>query len=79
MYCPSGPLEAKAKALEEAVGFAWDVGIRDVHFECDLKLIVDAVFGVSSPQVSVYNIIISICQKLQAFKTSQISHVQGTD
>ena len=39
-------LEAKAKALEEAVDFAWDIG---VHFECDSKLIVDAVFGVSSP------------------------------
>ena len=61
MYCPSGPLEAKAKALEEALDFAWDIGIRDVHFECDSKLIVDAVFGDSSPQVSIYNIIASIC------------------
>ena len=32
MFFPLGPLEAKAKALEEAVDFAWDVGIRDVHF-----------------------------------------------
>ena len=32
VFCPLGPLEAKAKALEEAVDFAWDVGIRDVHF-----------------------------------------------
>ena len=32
VLCPLGPLEAKAKALEEAVDFAWDVGIRDVHF-----------------------------------------------
>ena len=79
MYCPSGPIEAKAKALEEAVDFAWDVGIRDVHFECDSKMIVGTVFGVSSPQVSIHNIIASICQKLQAFKTSQILHVQGTD
>ena len=50
-----GSLEAEAKVLEEAVDFAWDVGTRDVHFECDSKLIVDAVFGVSSPQVFIYN------------------------
>ena len=46
VYCPLGPLEAEAKALGEAMDFAWDVGIRDVHFECDSKLIVDIVLGV---------------------------------
>ena len=64
-----GPLEAEAKSLEEAVDFAWDVGTRDVHFECDSKLIIDAVLGVSSHQVFIYNITASICQKLQAFRT----------
>ena len=49
VYCPLGPLEAEAKALEETVDFIWDIGIRDVHFECDSKIIVDAVLGVSSP------------------------------
>ena len=37
VFCPLGPLEAEAKALEEVVDFTWDVGIRDVHFECDSK------------------------------------------
>ena len=64
-----GPLEAEAKSLEEAVDFAWDVGTSDVHFECDSKLIIDAMLGVSSHQVFIYNIITSICQKLQAFRT----------
>ena len=64
-----GPLEAEAKSLEEAVDFAWDVGTRDVHFECDSKLIIDAMLGVSSHQVFIYNIIASICQKLQAVRT----------
>ena len=59
-----GSLEAEVKVLDEAVDFAWNVGMRDVHFECDSKLIVDTVLGVSSPQVFIYNIITSICQKL---------------
>ena len=30
-----GPLEAEAKAMDEAVLFAWEVGIRDIIFETD--------------------------------------------
>ena len=37
VFCPLDPFEAEAKALEKAVDFAWDVGIRGVHFECDSK------------------------------------------
>ena len=78
MFCPLGPLEAEAKALEEAVDFAWDVNIKDAHFECDSKMIVDVVLGVSYPQASIYNIIVGIFQKVQAFRSSQFSHVKQT-
>ena len=78
MFCPLGPLEDEAKALEEAVDFAQDVGIRDAHFECDSKMIVDAMLGVSCPQASIYNIITGIGQKVQAFKSFQFSHVKRT-
>ena len=61
MFCPLGPLEVEAKALEEAVDFAWNIGIRDAHFECDSKMIVNAVLDVSCPQASIYNIIAGIC------------------
>ena len=43
IHFPLGPLEAKTKPLEEVVDFAWDVGIRDAHFECDSDK-----FGVNS-------------------------------
>ena len=78
VFCPLGPLEVEAKALEEAVDFAWDVGIRDVHFECDSKMIVDAMLGASCPQASIYNIILGIGQKVQAFRSFQFSHVKRT-
>ena len=34
-----GLLEAEAKALEESIYFAWDVGVRDVIFECDSQIV----------------------------------------
>ena len=37
-YLP-GPLESKAMAKEEGITFAWDVGVRDVVFECDPKTV----------------------------------------
>ena len=33
VHWPLRPLEIEAKAMEEAVTFAWNVGIRDVIFE----------------------------------------------
>ena len=36
MPYPLGPLEIEAKALEEGVLFACDVGVQEVIFECDL-------------------------------------------
>ena len=29
---PLDPLEAKAKAMDEAIAFTWDIGVRDVIF-----------------------------------------------
>ena len=46
---PLGPLEAEAKALEESLLFAWDVGVQDVLFECDCKVVCDAMTGCSDP------------------------------
>ena len=69
-------MEAEAKPLEEAVDFTWDVGIQDAHFECDSQLVVDAVVGVTSPQVTIINIIAGICDRLQVFRLVQVSHVK---
>ena len=38
-----GPLEIEAKAIGEGVTFAWDVGIRNVIFKGDSKIVFDAL------------------------------------
>ena len=59
-HCPFGPLEAEAKAMEDGVQFAWDVGIWNVIFECDSRIVFDALNGLSDPPTIVVNIIMGI-------------------
>ena len=43
VHWPLGPLEIEAKAMGEGVTFAWDVGIRNVIFEVDSKIVFDTL------------------------------------
>ena len=45
-------------ALEEGVLFPWDAGILDAMFECDSKIIFDAMIRVREPPVNVLNIVL---------------------
>lgn len=40
---PLGPLEAEAKALDEASIFTWDVRVQDVIFETNSSLVLHAL------------------------------------
>ena len=62
--------------LQGTLLFAWDVGIRDVMFECDSKIVVDVVLGSHSPLVNINNVIEGIQLKRQDFRSVQISHVK---
>ena len=55
-----GPLDIEAKAIEEGVIFAWDVGIRDVFFEGNSKIVSDAPSGLCSLPIVVSNILTSV-------------------
>ena len=51
-----GPSEAEAKAMDEAVLFAWDVGIREAIFKTDSSVVSDAIAGNTTPPVSTVDI-----------------------
>ena len=70
-----GPLEAEVKALEETLVFAWAVGVRDVLFECDSKIVFDAMTGCSDPPLVISNKTEGIRYKLQDFWQAQVSNV----
>ena len=46
---PLVPLEAEAKAANEAVAFAWDVGVRELIFETNSKVVSKALCGTITP------------------------------
>ena len=71
-----GTLESETKALEEGVLFAWDVGVREVVFKSDSKIIIDALQEVSEALATICYIIEGIQQKLQDFRSMQVNHVK---
>lgn len=59
--------------------FAWDVVVRDVVFESDSKIIVDALSGVCEVPIAIDSIIGGIRIKMQDFRRVSISHVKCHD
>ena len=70
------PLEIKAKVMEVGVSFSWDVGIREVIFECDFKIVSDAFLGLYTPPMIISNILARLSLKFQDFQLTQASHVR---
>jgi len=63
--------------MEVGVSFPWDVGIRDVVFECDSKIVFDTLLGLcTDPPMIVFNILVGIIHKLQNFRLAQVSHMK---
>lgn len=76
IHQPLGPLEIKARVMEVGVLFAWDVGIKEVIFECDSKIVSDALLGLCTPPMIISNILARVSLKFQDFQLVQVSHVR---
>ena len=50
-------MEIEAKAMEVGVSFASDVGIREVIFECDSKIVSNAFLGLCISLMIISNIL----------------------
>ncbi|XP_030964645.1 uncharacterized protein LOC115985893 [Quercus lobata] len=55
LKAPLGALEVEAKAMEEAVNFAWDMGIRECIFESDSLTVVNAMLRLTDPPSTIAN------------------------
>ena len=60
---PLGELETEAKALEIGVTFAEEVGLRDVVFESDSQLTINAIHSTGEAASSIQNIVLGVLRK----------------
>ena len=74
---PLGPLEAEAKAMEEAISFATDIGLQEAIFETDSLALSGTLTDMSTVPITIKNCIGGIHLKLQNFKQSRVQHVRG--
>nr|XP_023920968.1 uncharacterized protein LOC112032440 [Quercus suber] len=76
LECPLGALAMEAKALEIGVSFVEEVGLRDVVFEGDSLLVINAVQGINEAEASVRNIILGVLRNVQRFRTFDFLHTK---
>ena len=74
---PLEPLEAEARATEEGVASARDLGLNDVVIEGDAKMVMTTLANSNSPHTpsSIKKVMEGAKFRLQAFKSWQTRHV----
>ena len=78
LTAPLGALETEAKAMEEAVEFAWNMGIRDCVFESDAQIVTNAMLRLTDAPSSIANIVAGAVSHLHKFRSVQLCHVPRT-
>ena len=63
-------------AMDEAVSFTWDIGMRDVVFEIDSSMVTKALNGSTTPPVITANLIVDTQHRLQDFRMTHLRHVK---
>ncbi|XP_050259076.1 uncharacterized protein LOC126704086 [Quercus robur] len=72
---PLGAVEIEAKAMEEGVRFAWEMGIRDCLFKSDSLTVVNAMQRRTEVPASIVNVINGSLSQLYGFRDVNFSHV----
>lgn len=70
-----GPLEVERKAMEEGIGFAWDMGILDAIFEGDSQVVIYPLMGSPTSPIHISNNISNSLLQLQQFCHFCLSHI----
>ena len=73
---PLGALEAKAKAMEEGMLLAWDLGLKEIIIECDSELVVKSLGEQSLLQNSIQKVIKGVREGLKCFKAWRMTHTR---
>lgn len=73
-----GPLETKAKVIEEAILFARDTGFPEILFESDSLTVIQSLNGVIVPPANMANIISDSLQVLISFRQVQFVYVPSS-
>ena len=71
---PLGALEAKA--MEEGMLLAWDLGLKEIIIECDSELVVKSLGEQSLLQNSIQKVIEGVKEGLKCFKAWRMTHTR---
>ena len=71
---PLGAMEVEAKAMEEGIKLAWDLGLWEVEMESDAQVLVKAINAAALRPISILKVVEGIKVGLGSFKQWLVCH-----
>ncbi|XP_075665575.1 uncharacterized protein LOC142635273 [Castanea sativa] len=72
---PLGALEIEAKAVEEGVRLAWDLGLKQIIIESDSQIVVNSIRDHHLAPSSIQKVIEGLIVDLRSFEEWKVSHI----
>lgn len=73
---PLGPLEIEAKAVEDGVHLAWDLGLKQIILESDSQTVVNSLREHSLTPSSIQKVVEGTKLELRCFDAWEVSHTR---